>query len=163
MKQDMRNKKRKMMEFAKSLFMVMMVFLGVLVLTPSDVKAWSPKGIDMAYYYVAKGQPCTFQDPQKGTISIKESAGNKCKVSGNKITVICPKEGDIVYTINGKKRFLEFILVEMVQIKLVKWTLILQKQNSVENNIQISLIQSSLQKQKRSGTVLAWCLVGKKM
>lgn len=103
MKQDMRNKKRKITEFVKSLFMVMMVFLGVLVLTPSDVKASSPKGI-MAYYYVAKGQPCTFQDPQKGTISIKESAGNKCKASGNKITVICQKEGDIVYTINGKKK-----------------------------------------------------------
>lgn len=64
----------------------------------------------MGQYYVAKGQPCVFQEPKKGKIKVISAAGNKYKISGNKLTIICKKKGMIEYKINGKKRYIELLV-----------------------------------------------------
>lgn len=65
----------------------------------------------MGLYYMAKGQPCVFQDPQKGRIKVISASGNRYKVSGNKITITCKKKGTIKYEINGKKKL--FIILSV--------------------------------------------------
>lgn len=64
----------------------------------------------MGQYYVAKGQPCVFQDPEKGTIKVISTEGNKCKASGNKLTVTCKKTGSITYKIKNKKREIRILV-----------------------------------------------------
>lgn len=65
---------------------------------------------DLGYYYVAKGQPCVFQDTEYKKLKVTSSGGNTCKVSGNKITVTCKKNGYIEYKINGKYKKFELII-----------------------------------------------------
>lgn len=59
---------------------------------------------DMGAYYVAEGEPRTFQDPQTGKIEVISSAGNEYTASGNRLTVICKTEGRITYQIRGRKK-----------------------------------------------------------
>ena len=72
--------------------------------TPAEDSGQKDESTFMGQYYVAKGQPCAFQDPQKGTIKVISSAGNQCKVSGNKLTVTCKKTGFITYKIKNEER-----------------------------------------------------------
>ena len=91
------------------LFIIIGVILGMSVGTLENVTA-KEKIYYMGYYYVAENQPCKFQEPTKGKIQIISSAGNKCSVSGDKIKVICKKEGDIVYRVKGKTKKFNIVL-----------------------------------------------------
>ncbi len=65
---------------------------------------------DLGYYYVAAGEPRTFQDPGKGKIEMISSAGNEYTVSGSKITLICKKAGTVQYNRKGTKKSFRIII-----------------------------------------------------
>lgn len=71
--------------------------------TTKPTKKPTDKYERVTHFYTAKGEPVIFKDVHKGKIKIISSAGNKYKVIGNKIKMICKKSGDIKYQINGKK------------------------------------------------------------
>ena len=58
----------------------------------------------MGQWYVAKGLPMTFQDKKAKKIKVVSAAGNKYKVSKNKITITCKNGGTIIYKANGKTK-----------------------------------------------------------
>lgn len=94
----------------KLIAMLLMAVFLVGAVAGSDVQTLQAKEAEfMGYYYVAKGQPCVFQDSEAKTLKIVSSDGNTCKVSGNKFTVTCKKDGYIKYKINGKYK--EILLI----------------------------------------------------
>lgn len=103
------------MEYAKkrnkivaTLLAVVCMLGGLIGVNVQTVQAKETE--DLGYYYVAKGQPCIFEDSEGGKIKVISSDGNVCKVSKNKITVTCKKSGYIEYKINGKYKKFELII-----------------------------------------------------
>jgi len=74
------------------------------------ISARAEKVTWMGMYYVAKNYDQVFKEPLKGTIKVISAAGNKYKVSKNKITITCKKSGTIKYKIAGKKRKFDMLV-----------------------------------------------------
>lgn len=63
------------------------------------------KYMNVGMGYAAKGQTITIKDWQKGKIKMISAAGNKYRISGNKIKITCKKSGWIKYQSNGQKKY----------------------------------------------------------
>lgn len=90
--------------------LLMAVFLVGAVAGTGVQTVQAKEAEDLGYYYMAKGQPCVFQDSEAKNLKIVSSDGNTCKVSGNKFTVTCKKDGYIKYKINGKYKQIQLII-----------------------------------------------------